>query len=237
MRHLLALLLAAFTAFPAHAAGPEAAPRFSAVVAQRYAGTLKILATKLPEDFKALTAQIDLIEKGGELDSAKHARTAGLVADLRKKYRYKIPYASEETQAALISQLANFFETVLTREGPMACSQFAINGTTVLVQNGVAAEYAALIDTQSALYFTAVASAFEKSDFHGEAGRADWKTVLDAMVSAGAPEEFVRVLGTVDPKEPARCPAMSVMFRTAANMDGAPAEKVRSNLAQNASGY
>lgn len=237
MRILFALLTLASLTVPSLAAGPETEPRFAAVVAQRYAGTLKVLATRLPDEFKALTAQVDLIEKGEEPLAAKQSRVAGLLNDLRKKYRYKVAYASGETQSALLMQLANFYETVLTREGPTACAQFAIGGTSVLMDNGVGPDYAALIDVQSALYFTAVASAFEKSAYHGNAAQSDWKAVLDTMVGVGAPEQFVKVLATTDPKDPARCPAMSVMFRTAANMEGASAAKVRSNLVQNASGY
>lgn len=212
-------------------------PRFSAVVAQRYSATLKVLAVGLPEEFKTLTETFDKIEASDAPDAERMAEVFKQVAELRRKYRYKIPYASEATQSAMLTQLANFHETVLMREGALFCSSFALGGAGVLVEAGRLDDYAALLDAQSATYFNAVAAAFAEPDFHGAVTRNDWSSLIATLVEGGAPDDYVKALASTDPKDTKRCAALSAMFRLAANSTGPAAERVRSDLAQNASGY
>lgn len=247
MRNLIAVLATIALTLPALAqdsapatnaerAAPEL-PRFSAVVAQRYAATLKVLAVGLPDEFKALTEKIDAIEASDASDQVRLAEVFKAVETLRKKYRYKIPYASEATQSAMLIQLANFHETVLLREGAQFCSTFAMGGAVMLAEAGRIDDYVALIDAQSAAYFNAVAAAFAEPDFHGAVRQSDWTALIAAMVKSGASDDYVKALASTDPRDTKRCAALSAMFRLAANSAGPEAERVRSDLAQNAAGF
>lgn len=242
MRFALCLVLLLLGA-PALAQGVAATPDLRAEVevagltGERFDGTLALLEAEFPSDHRLLAATVEKIDQlSGEEDALLLVAFKQLT-ELKRKYAGRLRFAPTAAHAAVVGHLALLYDVLFKAEGPAACGRFARDGTAALFELGLAAKYAEPIDEQSVVFFEAVVMAIEDPEPSEAAKPADWETVMQRMIEAGAPPSFAATIGAGDPDDPDLCPALAALLFTISVMDTPEAARARADFAQNLTGY
>jgi hypothetical protein len=220
----------------------EVAPRvdsvaLEAVVRERFPATLHVLRRDFPEDYDALMTRIDVLSRSGAAQPLLLSQVFASLSAIRNKYAHKLTFAPDLTLAAMLQSLGQFYDKVLAEGSTELCGKFAQDGSGVLFENDVSAIYAEDLDLQGAVYFEAVAGAFETPEVHGAADARDWSAVFGTMIGLGAPESYVQTIASNDAKDPDLCPALSAMFKTTAGLNTPEGARARAEFAKNLTGY
>lgn len=249
MRFILVFFLAiAIGCVPAGAQGVTATPDLSKfsppsavnvldIVGKLYGRTLTLLQAEFPEDYAALARRIADIDAQPGTEPVLLLASFEAMTELRRKYADKLLFASSLHHSVMLGRIADFHDLVFAGEGAAVCGRFALDGSGVLFELGLAAKYAVAIDLQSLAYFEAVVEAIEAPDYSGVAVPEDWSMVLGVMVAAGVPQTYVAAISAGDPNDPNLCPALAAMFRTSGLLDTPEGQRTRADFAKNLSGY
>ncbi|WP_072339984.1 hypothetical protein [Devosia enhydra] len=207
------------------------------VFQQRNARTLAILDADFPRDHEALLAAARALRHADLTLDQKLERLFAMMSDTRKRYAERLRFAPGPQHRLMMGVLGAFMAEVDRVAGSEVCTAFAQDGTGALFQSGVASQFSAAIDVQSAAYFAAVVAAIENPEIHPPVLEADWSAVFAQMARDGHPLSYVESIAGGSPDDPALCSALSAMFRSAALMPGAPGERFRADFAPKLAGY
>jgi len=233
---LFALFLTIILAVNAPVVAAEA-PQTAALFAEQYPFTRGVLAADFPQDLQALElsfAEIDNTEISSQL---KMQRVFLELTALRKKYAPNLQFARADRSALMVASLAQFYRSVLQRDGVALCGGFATNGAGVLYTVGAAPAYAYELDRQGAAFFAAVASSLEDPDVVGAATEADWSIVMSQIVTDGHPVSYIASIAAAKVDDPDLCPALSAFLTAMVQVDPEVAQRARADFIQNATGY
>lgn len=233
-----AILLATLVALaPPAFAFETAAETTAALFAEQYPATRGVLAADFPQDLQALEQSFGDIDRTEISPQLKMQRAFVELTALRKKYAPQLQFARADMSALVVLSLADFYQSVLQRDGAEVCGGFAKDGAGTLYTIGAAARYALELDRQSAAYFSAVVSAVEDPDVAGPVSQDDWTQVMSQIVADGHPPSYVVSIAAGKASDPDLCPALSAFMRAMVDLKSDTALRARADFIQNATGY
>ena len=217
-RALAMLMLAASTlalsvslAAPAQAqtavaAPPAAGPSLTEAQLMDVAPELfAFLKGNFPTEFAAFVPQAQAAVAGGAtLDGV----VMDLLGGLRQTYGASLATAPDELLGALMTTTIDLQKAVFEGEGPIACSNFAINGPAVFDGTPAAAKYQDLVMAQSVLLLAAAKAGHDAPVSRDEASQDDWKRITDMAVAGGATQAGFEAVSTLDATSPELCPTL-----------------------------
>lgn len=229
----LVLVALAPSAFAAETANETTAALF----AEQYPITRSVLAADFPQDLQALEESFGDIDSTEISPQLKMQRAFLELTALRKKYAPHLQFARADMSALVVLSLADFYQSVLQRDGAAVCGGFATDGAGALYTIGAAPGYTLELDRQSAAYFSAVVSALEDPDAVGLAGEDDWTQVMGQIVTDGNPSSYIASIAAGRAADPDLCPALSAFMHAMVDVKSDAALRARADFIQNATGY
>lgn len=246
MRFVLGLILVVWCA-PVFAQGVTATPDLRrmqrggvAVVdlfEKQFEQTLALLEADFPADYRALIADLNVIDRMVGEESALLTLAFKRLTELRRKYAARLGFAPTTAHAVMLGHLAGFYDRVLEEQGVAVCGRFAQDGTAVLFELGLADTYADMIDRQSLAYFSAVVQSIETPEPSEAVRPEDWEIVMGRLLEAGAPPSFASSIAAGDAADPDLCPAFTTLLLTISLMETPEAARARADFAQSLTGY
>ncbi|WP_354041243.1 hypothetical protein [Devosia sp. UYZn731] len=209
----------------------------AALFAEQYPVTRSVLAADFPQDLQALEQSFGDIDSTEISPQLKMQRAFLELTALRKQYASQLQFARADMSALVVLSLADFYQSVLQRDGAAVCGGFATDGAGALYTIGAAPGYALELDRQSAAYFSAVVSALEDPDAVGPASEEDWKQVMSQIVTDGHPPSYLASIAGGRATDPDLCPALSAFMHAMVDVKSDVALRARADFIQNATGY
>ncbi|MBU1306064.1 MAG: hypothetical protein KKF33_11170 [Alphaproteobacteria bacterium] len=223
------LSLSLSVATPAHAQAASAAkPAGTSLteaqlmdVAPELFGFLKV---NFPEEFTQFVPLAQATVAGGAtLDGV----VMDLLGGLRQKYGASLGSAPEDLLGALMTTTIDLQTAVYEGEGPVACSNFAINGPAVFDGTPAEARYQDLVMAQSVLLLAAAKAGFDRPVARDQASQADWKRITDMTVEGGASQAGFEAISALDATSPELCPTLRGLLQAMNTEDTGIGARVR----------
>jgi hypothetical protein len=237
MKLFVVLLVALVALVPPAFAVETADETTAALFAKQYPFTRSVLAADFPQDLQALEQSFGDIDRTEISPQLKMQRAFLELTALRKKYAPKLQFARADMSALVVLSLADFYQSVLQRDGAAVCGGFATDGAGALYTIGAAQGYAMELDRQGAAYFSAVVSALEDPDVVGTVSQSDWDMVMRQIVTDGHPPSYLMSIAAGRAGDPNLCPALSAFMHAMVEVKTDAARRARADFIQNATGY
>ena len=237
MKLLISVLVVLAALVPSAFAVEKASATTAALFARQYPLTRSVLQADFPRDLEALEQSFAGIDSTEISPQLKMQRVFVELTALRKKYAPALQYARADMSALVVLSLADFYQSVLQRDGAKVCGGFASDGAGTLYTIGAAPAYQKELDRQGAAFFSAVVSALEDPDVMGPATDADWAGVMGQMVADGHPTSYIASIAAARAGDPDLCQALSAFLHAMVDVQPEIAHRARADFIQNATGY
>lgn len=194
--------------------------------------TSAVMAEKFPSDYSDMVGSLDAA--GEYLPNRLESILVESLTEIAIGYELKLLDAPDAENTAIIDGQRDYISAVLDGEGEATCAPVIFSGSSELIDRGLYAKYAPLIDATMAAFFDAVRKALDNPNPVGEMSQEDSIAVIDQMAAQGD-KALMDHFGVMEVDSPENCPAVLAIIEAAHVLTGQTGIRIRAAQARGAS--